>query len=159
MMPRAQHQTLVEDYIRGLPAVLSLPPSPLPHQNHIWGSDVSMIPATSGIEDNKSVTSVIMGPKTIVVRLHGRNLFVLHRELIGLVMGLILSNNETLNNKLFTDYLNSVQFIDDAKTSINQEIQLRNMNGLLYYRWIMDLVRKVQTEVIHTKAHTDQVNL
>ena len=33
------------------------------------------------------------------------------------------------------------------------------MNGCSYYRWIMDLVRKGRTEVIHMKAHTNQVNL
>jgi len=44
-------------------------------------------------------------------------------------MGLILSNNNALNNKLFTDHLNSVRFIDDTKTSINQE------NRLKKYEW------------------------
>ena len=33
------------------------------------------------------------------------------------------------------------------------------MNGHSYYRWIMDLVCRVRTEVIHTKAHTNQVDL
>jgi len=121
MMTRAQRQSEAEEYIRGLPSTLSLPPSPLPHQNRMWGSDGSMIPATSGIGDDKSVTAAVTGPQTVVVRLHGRNLFILHGELIGLIMGLILSHNETLNNKLFTDHLNSVRFIDDARTSINQE--------------------------------------
>jgi hypothetical protein len=35
MMPRAQHQAEAEDYIQGLLYILSLPPSLLPHQNHI----------------------------------------------------------------------------------------------------------------------------
>ena len=118
-----------------------------------------MIPATSGIGDDKSVTAAVTGPQTIVVRLSGRNVFVLHGELVGLIMGLVLSDNNTLNNKLFTDHLNSAHFIDDTRTSINQENRLRNMNGRSYYRWIMDLVRRGRTEVIHTKAHTNQVNL
>ena len=33
------------------------------------------------------------------------------------------------------------------------------MNGRSYYRWILNLVRRVQTEVIHMKAQTNQVNL
>jgi hypothetical protein len=74
-------------------------------------------------------------------------------------MGLVLSNNKTLNSRLFTDHLNSVCFIDDARTSINQGNHLEGMNRCSYYRWIMDLVRRVRTEVIHTKAHTNQVNL
>ena len=117
--------------------------------------DGSMIPATSGVGDDKSVT----GPQMIVVQLNGQNLFTLHGELIRLIMGLVLSNNDNQNNKLFTDHLNSVCLIDDTKTSINQENCLRNMNGCSYYRWIMDLVRRVWTEVIHMKAHMDQVNL
>ena len=83
---------------------------------------------------------------------------VTYSELVGLIMGLVLSDNDTPNNKLFTDHLNSVRFIDDTRT-INQENHLRNMNSRSYYRWIMDLVRSVRTEVIHTKAHTNQVNL
>jgi hypothetical protein len=159
MMPRTQRQIAAEDYIRSLPSVLSLPPSSLPHQDRTWGSDGSMIPATSRIREDKSVTAAITGPQTIMVGLNSRNLFILHSELIGLVMGLVLSDNETLNNKLFTDHLNSTRFIDDARTSINQENHLRGMNGRSYYRWIMDLVQRVRTEVIHTKAHTNQVNL
>lgn len=124
MMPRTQCQAKAEDYIRSLPSILFLPLSSLPHQNHTWGSDGSMIPATSRIREDKSVTATIMGPKTIVVRLSGCSLFILHGELIGLVMGLVLLDNETLNNKLFTDHLNSTRFIDDTRMSINQENHL-----------------------------------
>ena len=74
-------------------------------------------------------------------------------------MGLILSDNENLNNKFFTDHLNSIHCIDDARTCINQENHLRGMNGCSYYRWILNLVQQIQTEVVHTKAHTNQVNL
>src|SRR6202050_4567963 len=74
-------------------------------------------------------------------------------------MGLNLSNNENLNNKLITYPLNSVCFIDDARTSINQENRLRGMNNHSYYQWILNLVQPIQTEVIHTKAHPNQVNL
>src|ERR1700677_2140192 len=119
--PRSLQQTEAENYIRSLVHTASLPPSLLPHQNRAWGSDRSMIPATSGIGDDKSVTAAVTGPQTIVVRLSGRNVFVLHGELVGLIMGLVLSDNNTLNNKLFTDHLNSARFIDDTRTSINQE--------------------------------------
>ena len=119
-----------------------------------------MIPATSGLGDEKSVMAAVMGPRTLVVQLSSQNLFVLHGELMGLIMGLVLSGDSTLNNnKLFTDHLNSVHFINDTRTSINQENWLRNMNGRSYYRWIVDLVQKGWTEVIHMKAHTNQVNL
>ena len=136
-----------------------MPPSPLPHQNHAWACDGSMIPATSSIGDDKSVTVFVTGPQTVIVCLSGRNIFVLHGELVGLIMGLVLSVNNSQDNKLFTDHLNSVRFIDDSKTSINQESRLRNMNGRSYYRWIMDLAHRIRMEVIHTKAHTNQVDL
>jgi hypothetical protein len=77
-----------------------------------------MIPAMSRIGDDKSVTAAVTGPQTVVVRLRGKNTFILHRELVGLIIGLILSDNESLNNKFFTDHLNSVHFIDDARTCI-----------------------------------------
>jgi hypothetical protein len=118
-----------------------------------------MIPATSGISEDKSVTAAIMCPQMIAVRLNGCNLSIMHGELISLIMGLILSDNRTPNNKLFTDHLNSTRFIEDARTSINQENHLKNMNGCSYYRWMLDLVQRIWMEVVYTKAHTHQVNL
>ena len=103
------------------------------------------------------VTAAVTGPQTVVVQFHGQNTFVLHGELVGLIMGLILSNNENLNNKLFTDHLISVHFIDDMRTSINQENRLRGMNGRSYYQWILNLVQRIPTEV--TSRLTDQVKL
>src|SRR5882762_4125917 len=52
MTPRPQRQIEAEEYIRGLPHILSMPLSTLPHQDRAWGSDGSMSPATSGIGDN-----------------------------------------------------------------------------------------------------------
>lgn len=141
LMTTKEHQVEAENYICGLSHILSMPPSTTHHQDHMWASNGSMIPNTSGLGDDKSVTAAVTGPQTMVVQLSGQNLFILHGELIGLVMGLVLSNNNTLNNdKLFTDHLNSIHSIDDTRTSINQENHLRNMNGHSYYRWIMDLV-------------------
>ena len=103
-----------------------------------------MILATSSIGDDKSITASVTGPQTVIVCLSGRNVFVLHGKLVGLIMGLVLSVNNSQDNKLFTDHLNSVRFIDDSKTSINQESCLRNMNGCSYYRWIMDLAHRIR---------------
>jgi hypothetical protein len=111
-----------------------MPPSSLPHQDFTWASDGSMIPATSGIGDNESVTAAVTRPQIIVMCLSGRNMCILHGKLVRLIMSLVLSINNSQNNKLFTDHLNSVHFIDDTKTSINQENCLRNMNGGSYYR-------------------------
>jgi len=159
MTPRPQRQVKAEEFIHGLSHILSMPPSSLPHQDHTWSSDSSMIPATSGIGNNKSVTAAITGPQMIVMHLSRQNMCVLHGELVRLIMGLVLSINSSQNNKLFTDNLNSVRFIDDTKTSINQENHLRNMNGRSYYRWIMNLAHRVRMGVIHMKAHVNQVNL
>ena len=71
LTPRLQRQTEAEEYICGLSHVLSMSPSTLPHQSRAWGSDGSMIPATSGIGDDKSVTAAVTGPQTIIVRLIG----------------------------------------------------------------------------------------
>ena len=61
-----------------------------------------MIPTTSGLGDEKSVTVAVTG----VVQLSGQNLFVLHGELMGLIMGLVLSGDNTLNdNKLLLTIL------------------------------------------------------
>src|ERR1700683_1202375 len=78
---------------------------------------------------------------------------------MGIIMGLILSCEGEENTILHTDHLDSVRFIKDARSSINQESRMRNMNGRLYYRWILDMVTRSRTQVNHTKGHSDAVNI
>ena len=42
-----------------------------------------MIPAASGLGDDKSVTAALTGPKTVILRLNGHNLTILHGEPMG----------------------------------------------------------------------------
>ena len=51
-----------------------------------------MILAASGLGKAKLVTAALTGPKTIVVRLNGHNMAIPHDELMGQIMGLILSS-------------------------------------------------------------------
>jgi hypothetical protein len=50
-----------------------------------------MIPATAGVLDRKSITAAITGPRTLVLRIDGRNSSILQGELIGLIAGLTLT--------------------------------------------------------------------
>src|ERR1700734_3477560 len=84
---------------------------------------------------------------------------MLHGELMGLVMGLILSSSGSEGANLYSDHMNSVHLIKDSRSSISQETRLRNMNGHSYYRWILDLAKETRTSVIYTKGHSKEVTL
>src|ERR1700677_1680560 len=118
-----------------------------------------MIPAASGLGDAKSVIAALTGPKTIVLKMNGRNLSILQGELMGQIMGLILSSTGPKDASLYSNLLNSVRLIEDSRSSIGQEARLRNMNGRSYYRWIPDLATKVRTAVNYTKGHSNEVTL
>ena len=83
-----------------------------------------MSPALAGLIDDKSVTAMVMGPTTMVMKLRGRNSNILHGEILGLIMGHILSTPDH-DDTLYSDHLNSVCFLQDIHTGIDQEKFLR----------------------------------
>jgi hypothetical protein len=153
---RKQH---AENYIKTLAVIQPLLLSTLPHMGVSWASDGSMIPAASGIGDFKTVTAALMGPLTLVLHVLGQNASILQGELMGLVMGLLLATNDNRSSTLFPDHLNSVRFIKDSCLRVEQENKLRAMNGRSYYWWIVNIIAHSQTMVIHTKSHTNIMNL
>ena len=159
LLTRADQRNKAEAYIRAIPLLVPLQPSKLPHNGRTWASDGSMILAAIGLGDAKSVTAAVTGPDTIVLRLNGRNLSILQGELMGQIMGLILSSAVPKDASLYSDLLNSVRLIEDSRSSINQDARLRNMNGRSYYQWILDLAKEVRTMVNYTKGHSDEVTL
>ncbi|KAJ7138983.1 hypothetical protein C8R44DRAFT_867155 [Mycena epipterygia] len=92
-------------------------PSAATSLSQVWGSDGSMLPAAASVLDKKSVTAALTGPKTLVLEIEGRNVFILHGELMGLVMCLILDDSNNDESLLYTDHLNAVRLIDDSKTN------------------------------------------
>ncbi|KAF8233571.1 hypothetical protein L208DRAFT_1203923, partial [Tricholoma matsutake] len=83
--------------------------------SQLWGTDGSMVPASAGLLDDKSVTSAITGPHTMVMRLLGCNISILHGELVGIIGGLILSDPLDDSTLIYTDHLNSTRLIDDSQ--------------------------------------------
>ena len=53
-----------------------------------------MIPSSAGPLDEKLVTSAITGPHTIVMKLPGHNISILHGKLVRIIGGLILSDSQ-----------------------------------------------------------------
>jgi len=92
-----------------------------------------MIPAASSLGNPKSITAALTGPSSVILRLNGQNVSTLQGELMGLIMGMILSSTETRDARLYSDHMNSIRLIEDLRSSINQATQLRNMNGHSYY--------------------------
>ncbi|KJA23005.1 hypothetical protein HYPSUDRAFT_66719 [Hypholoma sublateritium FD-334 SS-4] len=87
--------------------------------DRLWASDGSMVPATAGITERKSIIGAATGDTTLVMKTKGRNLSILHGELVGLILALVLSQEQTDDTALtlLTDHLNSVRIIKDTAES------------------------------------------
>jgi hypothetical protein len=95
-----------------------------------------MIPATSGVLDEKTVTAALTGMKTMVMRLDGNNVNILHGEIFGLIIGHLLPPSDGKYRHLYSDHLNTVRFLQDVHSNIEQETTLRYRNGRSYLRWL-----------------------
>ena len=116
-----------------------------------------MKPASATIEDDKVVLGAATGPSTLVLKIPGHNVSILHGEQIGLIIALILAGWTSSDAQhLLTDHLNSVRLIEDSQSSVSQVPCLHNMNGRSYYRWILSLVDRTDIHVKYTPVHTDK---
>ncbi|KAJ7708993.1 hypothetical protein B0H17DRAFT_916723 [Mycena rosella] len=88
--------------------------------NGVWLVDVKAPPPTlpACVFDPKLVTAALTGPKTLVLKLEGCNVSILHGELVGLIMCLIISDPNDADTSLYSDHLNAVRLIEDSKTAI-----------------------------------------
>ncbi|KIJ89618.1 hypothetical protein K443DRAFT_126728, partial [Laccaria amethystina LaAM-08-1] len=128
--------------------------------NLTWASDGLMKPASATIEDDKVVFGAATGASTLVLKIPGRNISILHGEQVGLIIALILAGRTSCDAQhLLTDHLNSVRLIEDSRSNVSQISRLRNMNGQSYYRWILSLVERTDINVKYMPAHTDKDTL
>jgi hypothetical protein len=91
----------------------------------------------------------------MIVKIKGRNISVLHGELMGIIMAHIAAADDKVTSKLYSDLLNAVRMVNDNR-SMDLSNKLRNMNGRSYYRWIFDLQGRNPMEIQHIKAHTNE---
>ncbi|KAJ7670832.1 hypothetical protein DFH06DRAFT_1370021, partial [Mycena polygramma] len=118
----------------------------------------SMIPASATLSEVRHVTAAATGPVTLVLQLEGRNLSILHGELMGHVIALVLRDKRA-TSQLYSDHQNSVDLLDDIRTRICQDSRLRGMNGRSYYRWILDLVEEGSVNMAYTRGHSAELTL
>lgn len=128
-----------------------------------WASDGSMRPASAGPTEHKTLTSAITGPMTLVYRLTGRAFSILHAELMGIITGLVLSSTMSDSpSTLYTDHLNSVRLIQDARTRLSgsMEWRLRYTTARSFYRWILHLdhAQHHRNTIEYTPGHADEVS-
>jgi len=161
LLTRGKRQEISEAMVKSLGKIMGLEATKQDHEGRYWASDGLMKPAASGILDPKSVTTAITGPQTIVMQIPGRNTSILHGEIMGLIAGHILTMECEIDKpqELFSDHLNTVRFIQDARSRISQEAQLRYRNGRSYLRWLQNLVQRSTLRVQYTKGHSDQVSI
>jgi hypothetical protein len=154
LLSRSCRQHQAEKFIQSIVHANLFLPSEASHGTQLWGTDGSMVPASAGLLDDKSVTSAITGPCTVVMKLLGRNISILHGELVGIIGGLILSDPLDNSTVIYTDHLNSTRLIDDSRTSANIDARLRHMNGRAYYKWLLHLMSSRQATILYTKGHS-----
>ncbi|KAJ4481323.1 hypothetical protein C8R41DRAFT_841747 [Lentinula lateritia] len=138
---------------------------PSPHiqtEQQIWASDGSMIPASAGLLDKRSVTTSLTGPTTLVAQVSGISAFITHGELAGITAALILAKDS--NNSiavLHTDSLYCVRTIREglAQSDPGAMANIRRYNGRSFYRWINDILHRKSTDIQHVKAHTEDTSL
>ena len=159
-LPRELWELWAEKLIRALADVYVFPPSQ--HSDSLtWASDGSMLPASAGILDDKSVTGAAMGDKSLALKIPGCNISILHGEQIGLIITLVLAGDSVKNDlvTILTDHLNSVRLISDSQTNASQVPHLHYMNGRSYYRWIPSLVNCNHVAITYTEGHSNTMTL
>jgi hypothetical protein len=134
-----------------------------------WASDGSMLPSSAGVLDPKTVVGAATDAQTLAMKVLGTNISILHGELIGLILALILSSDTGSANGsehlLLTDHLNTIRLIEDAQTGVNQTMQLCFMNGRSYYRWLLaltnhpDLLKRNKYTQGHSNKDTIEAKL
>jgi hypothetical protein len=130
-----------------------------------WATDGSMLPASAGILDPKTIMGAATGASSLVMRVPGRNVSILHGEQLGLIIALILSENSDecqMLTQVLTDHLNSVRLIDDSQTNISQIPRLRFMNGRSYYRWILSTISRrfhANINIRYTLGHSNDKSM
>ena len=94
-----------------------------------------MKPASATIEEEKVVLGATTGPSTLVLKIPGCNVSILHGEQVGLIIALILAGQNSSDVQfLLTNHQNSVRLIEDSQSNISQVPRLHNMNGRAYYQ-------------------------
>ncbi|EDR05270.1 uncharacterized protein LACBIDRAFT_329991 [Laccaria bicolor S238N-H82] len=86
----------------------------------ITTSDGSMKLASATIEEEKVVLGATTGALTLVLKIPGHNVSILHDEQIGLIIALILTGwNSDEAQFLLTNHQNSVRLIKDKRMDMN----------------------------------------
>ena len=156
LFTRRERRHAAENQLKILTNLLNFHPSPNATDGNAWASDGSMVPASAGILDDKTVTAALTGPKTMVMKMQGRNSNILHGEIFGIIMGhlLIPRGDDHDSPCLYTDHLNTTRFLQDARSNINQDAALRYRNGRSYLRWLKLLSDENLLSVEYTKGHS-----
>jgi hypothetical protein len=118
-----------------------------------WATDGSMRTTTSALPQTR-VTAATTGPKTVVLKLADQSHNILHGKVMALTSACILMDRCDTEQTVYTDHLNTVRFIDDARSKVDQSNRIRKMNGRSYYRWLLELLENRNVTLKYTKSHT-----
>ena len=103
LIARSKRESDLENYIHNLPTFSRLLPSQLLHNRCTWASDGSMVPASAGLDQNRSVTEAPTGPKTVVIHLNRHSLSIMHGEHIGMIWSLLTGVRYSCHDQTMSD--------------------------------------------------------
>ena len=88
-----------------------------------------MHPAAAGILEEKTITCAMTSPKTMAFQVKGKAKSILHGELTGMITSVTAAESQNPSNnevcaQLYSDHLNTAQFIEDHKASSNTDARL-----------------------------------
>ena len=161
-VPRQTHMERAERLISSLANICGFAPSQYANAS-TWASDSSMIPSSAGVLDPKTVVGAATGSRTLAMKFPGSNISILHGELVGLILALVLSDDTGTASRcircLLTDHLNTVRLVEDSQSGVDQTPRLRFMNGRSYYRWLLNLIDRSEARIEYTLGHSTQATL
>ncbi|KZV89037.1 hypothetical protein EXIGLDRAFT_722026 [Exidia glandulosa HHB12029] len=154
LIPRHERRLQAEEYVRALARLEAIPPAGIELTQTLWATDGSMTPAAAARHQDRSVTSAVTGPATLVLKVKSRAASILHGEVMALVAASILSANP--HHTILSDHQNSVRLLQDPSFLAGDDKRIRHANGRSYYRWLQ-LVSDAHSlpQVLYTKGHAN----
>jgi len=104
-------------------------------------------------------------PQTLAMKILGTNISILHGELVGLILALVLLKDTRIvdqhKHRLLTNHLNTVWLVEDVQSGVDQMACLQFMNGQSYYCWLLALTNSSNSpiHIAYTQGHSTKATV
>ena len=153
-IPLPLHQKYAEKAIIAASHLESVfKPDSIPNQ---WATD------GSSIDSGQSVSSMLVGPQLVALRIAGSNVSNTQGEVLALISAalIIAARNVSESQVVHSDHLQSIQLIEDIQSHTLPPNFWAHKPARSYYCWLdAILLRATNTHFQHIKAHTSSSDL